>query len=288
MADAADIIYDVTEADFDERVVGASCERVVVVDFWSPGCAPCRMLTPALESAVASFGGELALAKVNVDEASGLAARFDIRSVPTVKVFRDGEVVAAFVGAVGEADVRRMLSSLVPSEADRLAARAAELAEAGRLDEAKALFRSVLEKQSDHAAALVGLSLVELEKGNHDEAREALVRVTPGSPGGEQAEGLLARLEFLKGCAEAGGSEAAEKALADAPDDTDAMYAAATCLAAAERYAEALGLFLRVVERDKSFRDGAAKEAMVRVFSIVGKRSELADEFRSKLARTLY
>jgi putative thioredoxin len=76
--------------------------------------------------------------------------------------------------------------------------------------------------------------------------------------------------------------------LADDPEDLDALYALASCLAAEGEYEGALEHLLRIVECDKRFRDGAAKVAMLRVFAIVGKRSELADEYRERLARALY
>ena len=288
MGTESELVYDCRESEFEERVIRASPERLVIVDFWAPWCAPCRMLSPALEKVVASSGGALALAKVNVDEAPGLARQYGIRGIPAVKVFRQGKVVAEFVGARSEHDVREMLSRLVPSEADEMVARAGELASAGKLDEAEPLYREALTKQPDHSGALLGLAVIAMEKGDHEAAREAASRVEPGAAEHEEAERILARLDFAGDCAERGGKEAAERLLAEKPDDPDAAYALASCLAAGEDYKGALEQFIRIVERDKGYRDGAAKDAMLRVFTVVGKRSELADEYRSRLARALY
>ena len=79
-----------------------------------------------------------------------------------------------------------------------------------------------------------------------------------------------------------------EERAAVSPDDLDAGYALAVCLAGEGKYERALDAFLSIVERDKKYRDGAAKDATVRVFCIVGKRSDLADEYRSRLASVLY
>jgi len=285
-------VHDVSEAEFEERVMRASSERPVVVDFWAPWCAPCRMLAPVLAKAIASFceenEGALALAKVNVDEAPELARRYGISGIPAVKVFRGGRVVAEFVGVRSEADIRQILSGIVPSEADGIATRAKGLADAGELDEAVALYREALAKQKDHAGALLGLAAVAMEKGDHGTARDAASSVDEGSAEHGEAAAILARLDFVEDCAKSGGLDAAEKALAESPGDPDASCALASCLAARGDYARALEHLVRIVERDKGWRDGAAKDAMLRIFNIVGKRSELADKYRSRLARALY
>lgn len=288
MPEEAGLIYDVSEADFEERVQRASSERPVVVDFWAPWCAPCRMLGPLLEKVVSSFGGRMVLAKLNVDEAQGLAARYGIRGIPAVKVFRSGEVAAEFVGLRPESEIREALSRLVPSEADNLAARGQELEGSGRPEEAEPLYRQALAEAPDHPGALLGLARLSIGRGDLDTARETAARVAEGTPGHEAAETLLARLDFMRDCAQRGGRDAAEKAAADHPDDLDALYGLAVCLAAEEKYEEALAAFLRVLEHDKHYSEDAAKNAMVRIFGVVGQRSPLADDYRSRLARVLY
>ena len=86
-------VFDVGQADFERQVVERSHERPVVVDFWAPWCGPCRMLGPILEKLVDERGGDILLAKVDIDQAQDLAARYGIDAIPAVIAFRDGKPV---------------------------------------------------------------------------------------------------------------------------------------------------------------------------------------------------
>src|SRR5436305_9105777 len=104
--------YDVSEHDFEPRVVERSREVPVVVDFWAEWCGPCRTLGPALEAAVARRAGQVELAKVDVDANQSLAAAFGIRGIPAVKAFRDGKIVSEFTGAIPPAQIEEFLDEL--------------------------------------------------------------------------------------------------------------------------------------------------------------------------------
>ena len=104
---------DVTTATFQQHVIERSHQLPVVVDFWAAWCGPCRMLGPAIEAEVAKRADRIELAKVDVDTEQLLAARYGIQSIPTVAVFRDGEIVAGFVGAYPAATIGRFLDEQV-------------------------------------------------------------------------------------------------------------------------------------------------------------------------------
>ncbi len=91
-------IAEVTDATFDAEVVRS--DRPVVVDFWAPWCGPCRVMDPVLDDLAGAHGGRLKFTKVNVDDNEGVAARFEILSIPTLLVFDGGEVRRRLIGAV--------------------------------------------------------------------------------------------------------------------------------------------------------------------------------------------
>ncbi len=101
-------MVDVTDENFAKEVLDASSEKPVLVDFWAPWCGPCRIIGPVLEK-IASERDDFVLAKMNVDENPKTAALYGIMSIPTVKLFKNGEIADEFIGALPEFAVREWL-----------------------------------------------------------------------------------------------------------------------------------------------------------------------------------
>lgn len=283
-----ELIFEAGSSDFEEKVVAASHRRGIVVDFWAPWCAPCRVLGPILEEVVASFGGRAILAKVNVDENQELAARWGIQGIPAVKVFKDGRVAGEFVGALPEAEVRRQLGLALPSPVDDLVREGEELMAGGEVEVAQGKYREALSIERGHPRATLRLVEGALKERNYREAKRLLSEVSPGGADEAGMENVVSGVWFGERCAEEGGLSACEERLTQNGDDLGARFALGCCLAAEGRYVEALETFLSIVRVERDYGNGAAREAMVRVFSILGQQNEATREYRGKLARELY
>lgn len=163
-------MVDVTDATFETEILELSDTTPVVVDLWAPWCGPCRTLTPILEKVVAETDGEVVLAKVNTDENPALSDMFQVQGIPAVYAVKDRKVIAGFVGAQPEANVRQFVAQLLPTEAER---EMAELLEAG--DETS--LATVLERVPGHPEATVTLAELYVGDGRHDAALELLAKV---------------------------------------------------------------------------------------------------------------
>lgn len=277
---------EVGEEQFEAEVLERSRQVPVVVDFWAPWCGPCRVLGPVLERLAEEQAGRFVLAKVNVDENPALAAVFGIQGIPAVKVFNDGQIAAEFTGALPEEAVREVLGPFLPSESDEMALEGERLEREGKVGEAKAVFEKVLEQNSTHAKALLGLGRILMTAGDEKRARELLERVPLVSAERKEAQRLLAQLELK---ADTKQEEPELRAiLASNPNDLEARFGLAQALAAKERYAEALEEFLTVVKKDRKFRDDGARKAMVRIFEVLEPESEVTEKYRSELAKVLF
>ncbi len=279
---------DVTEQDFESAVVERSHTVPVVIDFWAPWCGPCRAISPVLEKLADEQQGKFILAKINVDENPMLAQAFGIRSIPAIKAVRNGAIAAEFLGAQPEPVIRRFIEQLLPSEAEALAQEGTRLEEAGKTQGAESLYRAALAKEANQPQALLGLARLLIQRREEADALSLLERVPLNTPEYAAAQQLSAQIRLKQSGASAGDEQKYREKLAANPNDVEARFDLSQVLAALGRYEEALIELLEIVKKDRQFRDDGARKAMLEIFDVVGPRSELAEHYRSELAKVLF
>lgn len=277
--------YDVSLQDFEARVVQPSLEVPVVIDFWAPWCGPCQTLKPMLEKLAEEYQGRFLLAKINSDENPEISQHFGVRSIPSVKVIYQGQLVDEFNGALPEGQIRAFLDRIaLPPLGGDLRAEAAELVAAGQLDAALAkLVEATREKPDDEGIRLDAVEVL-MQLNRNEEAQQLLgAEYTQEA---ERAAGLRARLALAAGAADTAPLEAK---LAANPDDHASRLELSRAYAAQSRFRDALEAALEVVRRDRFFDQGAGRKALLQLFeALAGEQyDDLVREFRRKLSAAL-
>lgn len=287
MADASNDILDVTAENFEAAVIEESFRRPVLVDFWADWCGPCKMLMPVLAGLAEAYGGKFRLAKVNSDEQQGLAGQFGVRSLPTVMCFRHGQPVDQFMGVQPESAIRAMIDRHVERPSDRMRNQAVAKLDAGDVEGAVADLRSAVESDPEHHALKIDLAEALLAAGDAAGAEAQLNMLPMDVHEQEPVKRLRARLVFAS---RADGADLAtlEQAARDNASDPEALERLAAAYMVAGRSEEAMDLYLKLMQRHRSYGGNAGHKGLLAAFEVLGPRNELVNQYRRKMVALLY
>ena len=278
---------DITADNFEQAVVERSYEKLVLVDFWAPWCAPCRALTPILHKLADAYQAKMVLAKVNTDEEQDLAMRFDLRGIPHVKAFLNGEMVDEFSGVLPEGAIREFIERHLPSPIDKLMQRAQMAIAQSDVGLARKLLSDVLMLDTGYDPANLLLASIAIEQQECIEARQFLDLLSPLARESLPAKQLLARLSVAERVSSLPDIAALTLSIARNAGDLQARLDLATVYIGEANYEAALEHLLDIVRRQRGFADGAARKQMLEIFALLGNQGELVSRYRKMLAMAL-
>ena len=280
---------DTTLATFEKDVIVASQQTPVLVDFWAPWCGPCRTLGPMLEKLEAEYQGAFRLVKVNSDESPELAQHFNIRSIPFVVAFVDGQPVDQFVGVLPEGQLRQFIDNLLPNPAESERRAAFQAIDEGRREDAYGHLQAAL--AYDPGFDDVRLDRIEwlIEDNQIDDAKAELARVSPKMAQGldERYNAIKTHLDAVEVVAELPPPEALSSRIEHNAADLDARFDLANWFITEKRYEPALEQLLEIVRRDRAYQEDVGRKTMLSVFALASGRPELVAEWRRKLSAAL-
>lgn len=289
-------IFDVGMNDFEAKVMRASMEKPILVDFWAPWCGPCKQLMPVLEAAVNDANGDVLLAKVNIDDNQQLAQMLRIQSVPTVMAFFGGQPVTAFAGAQPASEIKKLIASLVqmakqnaPEAIDipeALKGAAAALAE-GDFATAQAIYAQILQQDEKNADAYTGIVRIFIAAGQLDHAQQFIDNAPEGIAKTSQLNAVKTALELAQS---GGGGDIAklQKAVDANPADWQARFDLAGAQFAAGQKEQAIDSLLEIISRNRAWNDEAARKEILKYFDALGPSDPLTALGRKKLSRVLF
>jgi putative thioredoxin len=257
-------VFDATLETFEQNVLRRADGVPVLIDFWATWCAPCKALGPILEKLAGEYGGAFLLAKVDIDREPELAQHFQIRSVPTVMLLKEGRIVSGFPGALPESQVRRFLSEhgVEPGSAAVNVEPVDPATEMHRL-------RAAAAAAPDDAELKLALALALVGAGDYDEA-EGILDALPANLGTDaRTARARARIGLARVADGAPSRTDLEAALAANPDDHRARHLLGVRLVMTEDPAAGLEHLLELLRRDRNYAEGLPRRALVDAFSVV-------------------
>ncbi len=279
-------VFDATEATFEADVIQASLTTPVLVDFWADWCAPCKSLGPILEKVVASYDGAVRLAKVDTDAQQQLAAVFGIRSLPTVVLVKNGQMVDGFMGALPESAVRDFLQRHVQPN-DAYAPVEESPATVETPEQSIARFQQELALNPDRAEIKLDLSLAYMRAGLADSALTELESLPANLAEDAKAKRLRNQIEFSRQLKDAPDASTLRARIAKDDNDFAAHDLLGVRLLVDGETAAGLDEFLHILRSKRDWSEGQAKKRLIAAFSIIDDE-DLVGSYRRKMAALLF
>lgn len=274
------------------QVVENSQHVPVLIDFWADWCQPCQTLGPLLSKLAQEYQGGVLVAKVNADKEQALAAHFRVRSLPTVLVIWQGQLVDQLVGLQPESVYREIIDRLGGGPAQPAGDQVQEQVEAlwrrGRQKQAIELLQDALQEEPDSIPFKVTLADKLLQLDRSDEARDLLQSLPVEERERQPASGVLARLQFADLAQGAPDIAQLEAQVRAKPEDCAARRQLAARYVLAGNYEAALEQFMDILRRDPKFEDEAGRKGLIAIFEILDKEDPLVITYRRRLFSLLH
>lgn len=280
-------IFNVDQDNFETEVLQASLKTPVLVDFWATWCEPCKSLGPVLEKLAVEYNGAFRLGKVDVDKNQELAGVFGIRSIPTVMLVKDGQVLDGFAGALPESQLREFLSRHVqPLEAEP-EPDAVDEASLETPEQAIARLQQAIEAEPSKSELKLELALALMRAGQADAAEAELTALPANLAIDARAQRLRSQLELSRALKDAPSLPELRQRITANASDWAAHDLLGVRLLLEDDPAAGLDEFLLILKGDREWNDNQAKKRLLAAFATLDD-AELVGRYRRKMASLLF
>ncbi len=269
--------------DFQTDVLDRSAELPILVDFWAEWCAPCRQLGPILETIAEQHQGQLELVKIDTEQHQEIAEYFEIRSIPNVKLFMNGQVVDEFSGALPQEAIMQWLQKAIPTMAsqENPVDQARMLLASQSINEAHQTLIQILEADPENEEAKVLLAQIQIYSEDPTERQNALELVKDIDAESQFFQladslrlfGKLFEADYQKNLPES---------------SVKAIFLEGIQALQVGHFNEALEKFIEVIRLERAYHEEAARKTCIAIFKYLDENHEVTKKYRPIFSRTLY
>lgn len=262
--------------DFQKDVIEKSFDKPVLVDFWAEWCAPCRMIGPILEKLAEENKENWELVKVDTDKNQQVSMKYGVRGIPNVKLFRNGEIINEFTGALPEPAIKEWLKKSIPSKFSDQIERAKILLKNGNVSNAKFILEDIHSGDVNNSEVKVLLAKIFLFE-NVKEALRLVQNVSASIENLELAEAINTLADLLNRSLNSfPESDVKEKFLSSIEDIRK------------QDFDTALSILIETIRADRNYDDDGARKACIAIFKFLGEDHETTIKHRRDFGSALY
>ena len=281
-------ILDVNESEFNDKVIEASSDKLIIVDFWAPWCGPCKQLTPILENVAKKSVDKITLIKINIDENQQIAAQLRIQSIPTVYAFKDKQIVNAFQGVIPEKQVIEFIEKSLGSELNADLTEFYELVKKNisenKFEETKDILLDFISKNPAEVDAINLYLECLIELKQFEEAESFIESLEEDIQENDGIKQSIKKIKIVKDNLNGPNIEELLLRLEKKPTDIDLILEVADKYFSIQEYDDCMELLLKNYPKNKN----KIKEKMVEFFEVLGNSNEFTINYRKKLSQIMF
>ena len=278
----SDYILDVTAKNFNDAVLSNSHKGPVMVNYWAENAGPCLRLWPVLEKLANDYKGQFLLVNIDTSKDKQLAFDYGINSVPTVKLFINGEVVDQIHGYDSADSFKKMLDKHLARESDKDLAAAVSLYQNGHKQAAFDQLNKLIIIDPENSRIQLTFAKLLMKEEAYEQAYDLLEK-TPLKSESEEAVVLMTNALFLSTAQKASGLEDIQQQLKDRPEDLTILFQLCSHQMMQSKFTEAMDILLQIIKLDYVWRDGIASLCLRGLFIMLGKDNPDVVKYRQKL-----
>lgn len=282
-------IFEVSEKCFPSAVFLNSNRLPVLVEFMGIWSEPCVVMADVFSQLATEFTGQFIFAKVDIDEQPGLREQFQVEDIPGLLVFKDSEVVRREMGQLDEHEARSLLRDLgIFNQTDLMREEARSKHIIGETQQAILILTEAIKHDPSNTRIAMDMVQIFLDIGQFEDATRLFERLPEKDKQSEMGKLLKGQLWFHELAAKTPGTEKLHHRLEINQDDYDARFDLSICMVAQRQYQAAFGQLFYIIERDKDYKEGAAREMIATLTTMLSANEPgLAEDYRRKLSNLL-